>query len=129
MSGMTTPISAARLAAYLGLFVLGAATGFAGALTQGGWFPGGLSLALLAVAGLSYGAVTATGTRAGGAVAAGGWLVAVMLMTSSRPEGDFFFGAGISSWVFLLGGMALAVMCATVPKLPQPDGPSVRLGK
>ncbi|MCQ8770256.1 DUF6113 family protein [Streptomyces telluris] len=129
MTGMTAPLSAGRIAAFAGLFVLGAATGFAGALTQGGWFPGGLSLALLAVAGLSYGAVTATGSRAGGAVAGGGWLVAVLLMTSSRPEGDFFFGAGIGAYVFLLGGMALAVMCATVPKLPQPDGPSVRLGK
>ncbi|MFF7730976.1 DUF6113 family protein [Streptomyces sp. NPDC008001] len=129
MTGMATPVTARRIAAYLGLFVLGAATGFAGSLTQGGWFPGGLSLALLAVAGLSYGAVTATGTRAGGAAAGGGWLVAVLLMTSSRPEGDFFFGAGIGSYVFLLGGMALGVMCATVPKLPQPGGPSVRLGK
>ncbi|MYS45155.1 hypothetical protein GTW59_23355, partial [Streptomyces sp. SID89] len=51
----------------------------------------------------------------GGAVAgAAGWLIAVMLLTASRPEGDFLFAAGGGSYLFLLGGMALAVICATL---------------
>ncbi|MFC5718853.1 DUF6113 family protein [Streptomyces gamaensis] len=126
---MTTPLSAARLAGYLGLVVLGALVGVAGSLVQGGWFPGGLALALLAVAGVCCGGLFATGTRFGGAAPAAGWTVTVLLLTESRPEGDFLFGNGLGSYAFLLGGIALAVMCATVPRPPQPGGPPARLGK
>ena len=45
---------------------------------------------------------------------AAGWMIAVVLLTASRPEGDFLFGAGVGSYLFLLGGMAVAVMCATL---------------
>ncbi|MEU7107735.1 DUF6113 family protein [Streptomyces sp. NPDC046215] len=126
---MASPLNGARLAAYAGLGALGALVGAAGALVQGGWFPGGLLLALLGIAGLCYGGITATRTRTGGVVPGAGWLLAVLLLTASRSEGDFLFGAGIGSYVFLLGGMAVVVMCATLSKLPQPGGPSVRLGK
>ncbi|MBT2386927.1 DUF6113 family protein [Streptomyces sp. ISL-11] len=128
-SPLLEPLTASRLGAYAGLTVLGALVGAAGALVQGGWFPGGLLLALLGVAGVCYGGVTATGTRIGGAAPGVGWVVAVLLMTASRAEGDFLFAAGLGSYAFLLGGMVVAVMCATLPKLPQPDGSSVRLGK
>ncbi|MCD9142594.1 DUF6113 family protein [Streptomyces albireticuli] len=126
---MAAPLSAGRLALYAVLAVLGALVGVAGGLVQAGWFPGGLTLALLALAGLCYGGLTAARTRAGGMAPGAGWLVAVLLLTDSRPEGDFLFGAGLGSWAFLLGGMVVAVMCATLPKVPQPDGSSVRLGK
>ncbi|MGW1071326.1 DUF6113 family protein [Streptomyces sp. NPDC002537] len=126
---MAAPLNVGRMCGYLGLAVLGALAGVAGALVQGGWFPGGLLLALLGIAGLCYGGVTLTRARAGGIAPGAGWLVAVLLLTTSRPEGDFLFGAGLGSYVFLLGGMAVAVMCATLPKPPQPSGPSVRLGK
>ncbi|MEU4208783.1 DUF6113 family protein [Streptomyces sp. NPDC026206] len=120
---------AGRLCGYAGLAVLGFLTGVAGSLVQGGWFPGGLLLALLGLAGLCYGAVVATRRRAGGAATGVGWLIAALFLAANRPEGDFLFQAGIGSYAFLLGGMAVAVMCATVPKLPQPDGPEARLGK
>ncbi|MEV6669467.1 DUF6113 family protein [Streptomyces sp. NPDC051162] len=126
---MASPIGAARIGGYLGLTVLGALAGAAGSLVQGGWFPGGLTLALLAIAGLSYGGLLATRTRGGGMAPGIGWIVAVLLLTASRPEGDFLFSAGLGSYAFLLGGMAVAVMCATLPKVPQPGGPSARLGK
>ncbi|MEU2869267.1 DUF6113 family protein [Streptomyces olivoreticuli] len=126
---MASPLGAGRLGGYLGLAVLGALAGVAGSLVQGGWFPGGLMLALLAIAGLSYGGLLATRARAGGVAPGVGWIVSVLLLTTSRPEGDFLFGAGLGSYAFLLGGMAVAVMCATLPKVPQPGGPSVRLGK
>ncbi|NBM17209.1 DUF6113 family protein [Streptomyces sp. GC420] len=115
--------------AYGLLAVLGAAVGVAGTLVQAAWFPGGLVLALLALAGLGYGGTTATGTRVGAAVPAGAWLLAVMVMTSSRPEGDYLFGAGLGSYAYLLGGMIVAVMCATMPRLRQPGAPPVRLGR
>ncbi|AWW37754.1 MULTISPECIES: DUF6113 family protein [Streptomyces] len=121
--------SAGRIAAHLGLFVLGAVVGVAGALVQSGWFPGGLLLALLGGAGLFLGAARATGGRGGAVASAAGWMLAVVLLTASRPEGDFVFAAGGGSYIFLLGGMAVAVMCATLGPGRQPGGRSARLGK
>ena len=131
-SGLAQPLgppSFARMAAYLGLFVLGAVVGVAGALVQSGWFPGGLLLALAGAAGLFVGGSRATGARAGAVAPAAGWVVAVVLLTSSRPEGDFLFSAGAGSYLFLLGGMAVAVICATLTGGRQPGGPDARLGK
>ena len=121
--------SPGRAVLYLGLFVLGAVVGAAGALVQAAWFPGGLLLALGGAAGLFLGGARAVGGRAGAVAPAAGWMVAVILLTASRPEGDFLFAAGAGSYLFLLGGMAVAVMCATLAQTRQPDGPAVRLGK
>ncbi|MER5211167.1 DUF6113 family protein [Streptomyces sp. NPDC002838] len=121
--------SLGRAAAYLGLFVLGAVVGIAGALVQSGWFPGGLLLALAGEAGLCLGGARAAGSRGGAVAPAGGWMIAVILLTASRPEGDFVFAAEGGSYLFLLGGMAVAVICATLGPGRQPDGGAVRLGK
>jgi hypothetical protein len=121
--------SAGRAAAYVGLFVLGAVVGAAGALVQPAWFPGGLLLALAGEAGLCLGGSRATRGRAGAVAPAGGWLIAVILLTASRPEGDFVFGTSAASYLFLLGGMAVAVMCATLARGRQPGDGDVRLGK
>ncbi|MFJ9138061.1 DUF6113 family protein [Streptomyces sp. NPDC102256] len=125
---LTRP-SGGRIAAYAGLFLLGAVIGAAGALVQPGWFPLGLLLALAGGAGLFLGGSRATGTRAGAVAPAAGWVLSVVLLTASRPEGDFLFGAGIGSYLFLLGGMAVAVMCATLGRGRQPGGSGARLGK
>ncbi|MBC9726936.1 DUF6113 family protein [Streptomyces sp. TRM68367] len=123
------PPSAGRIVAYLGLFVLGAVVGVAGALVQPAWFPGGLLLALAGEAGLCLGAARASGRRGGAIAPAVGWMLAVILLTASRPEGDFLFAAEGGSYVFLLGGIAVAVMCATLAPGRQPDDGHVRLGK
>ncbi|MEU6590454.1 DUF6113 family protein [Streptomyces sp. NPDC046881] len=123
------PPSAGRAAALVGLFLLGALVGLAGALVQAGWFPGGLLLALAGATGLFLGGAYATGSRGGAVAPAAGWIVAVVLLTTTRPEGDFLFGAGGGSYLFLLGGMALAVICATVGAGRQPRGGPARLGK
>ena len=120
---------AGRIAAYLGLLLLGALTALAGALLQAGWFPGGLLLALTGAAGLFLGGARALGSRAGAVAPAAGWMIAVVLLTAGRPEGDFLFAAGAGSYLFLLGGMALAVICATIGWGRQPVGDGVRLGK
>jgi hypothetical protein len=120
---------AGRVAAYLGLVLLGVVAGLAGALVQAGWFPGGLLLALVGAAGLFVGGARAMKTRAGAVAPAAGWMVSVILCTAGRPEGDFLFGAGGGSYLFLLGGMALAVICATIGLGRQPGGDGVRLGK
>ncbi|MFH8661814.1 DUF6113 family protein [Streptomyces afghaniensis] len=123
------PPSAGRAAAYAGFFLLGAVIGTAGALVQPAWFPGGLLLALAGEAGLVLGAARVTRGRAGSVAAAAGWMLAVVLLTASRPEGDFLFAAGGGSYLFLLGGIAVAVICATLAPGRQPDGDHVRLGK
>ncbi|MFJ9248013.1 DUF6113 family protein [Streptomyces sp. NPDC101776] len=121
--------SGLRVLAYLVLFVLGAVVGVAGALVQAAWFPGGLLLALVGAAGLFLGGARAADGRGGAVAPAAGWMVAVVLLTASRPEGDFLFGAGVGSYLFLLGGMAVAVMCATLGLGRQPSSSDVRLGK
>lgn len=123
------PPSPGRAAALVGLFLLGAVTGFAGALVQAAWFPGGLLLALAGAAGAFLGGTYATRSRGGAVAPAAGWIVAVILLTTTRPEGDFLFGAGGGSYLFLLGGMALAVICATVGAGRQPGSGSARLEK
>ncbi|MEG8276692.1 DUF6113 family protein [Streptomyces sp. AHA2] len=123
------PPSAARVGAYAGLFVFGALVGVAGALVQPGWFPGGLLLALAGVAGAVLGAARLLRGRAGGVATAAGWMLAVVLLTASRPEGDFLFAAGWHSLSFLAGGAPLAVICATLPLGRQPDGDPARLAK
>ncbi|MFF1547748.1 DUF6113 family protein [Streptomyces sp. NPDC058291] len=120
---------ARRVAAYAGLLLLGAVAGLAGALVQAGSFPGGLLLALAGACGLFIGGARALDTRAGAVAPAVGWMVSVVLCTAGRPEGDFLFGAGGGSYLFLLGGMALAVICATIGWGRQPVGDDVRLGK
>lgn len=123
------PPSAGRAGAYLGLFVLGAVVGVAGALVQPAWFPGGLLLALAGEAGLVLGASRVMRGRAGGAVVAAGWTLIVILLTASRPEGDFLFAAGAGSYLFLLGGIAVAVICAMLGAGRQPGTGPARLGK
>ncbi|MBT3163244.1 hypothetical protein HTV80_09015 [Streptomyces sp. Vc74B-19] len=123
------PPSAGRAVALLGLLVLGAVVGIAGALVQPAWFPGGLLLALAGEAGLVLGASRVTRGRSGGVAVAAGWVIMVILLTVSRPEGDFVFAAGSGSYLFLLGGIAVAVICATFGAGRQPDGDSARLRK
>ncbi|MEU9356023.1 DUF6113 family protein [Streptomyces griseoloalbus] len=123
------PPSAGRAGAYLGLFLLGALAGVAGALVQPAWFPGGLLLALAGEAGLVLGAARLMRSRAGGGAVAGGWMLVVILLTASRPEGDFLFAADGGSYLFLLGGIGVAVICTTLAPGRQPDGRPVRLGK
>ncbi|MGW7386729.1 DUF6113 family protein [Streptomyces sp. NPDC054794] len=121
--------SAGRIAAYVGLFVLGAVVGLAGSLVQAGWFPGGLLLALAGAAGLFLGGARAVGGRAGAVAPAVGWVITVIGLSTGRPEGDFLFGAGGGSYLFLLGGMVLAVICATLGPGRQPGGDAARLAK
>ncbi len=115
---MTQPVNPRRVPAYLLLLVLGALTGIAGALVAGVLAPAGLLLSLLAAGGLFYGGTYALGTRLGAAVPGLGWLLAVLAATSGRTEGDLLVGGGTGASIFLIGGMVLAVICATMPRLP-----------
>lgn len=126
---LVEPPRPGRIAGYALLLVLGAVVGVAGALVQPALPPGGLLLALAALAGLCYGGTLLLGTRAGGLLPGAGWLVAVILLTTTRPEGDYVFGAGLGSYGYLLGGMVVAVMCATLGRPPAAGASAARLGK
>nr|WP_231626888.1 DUF6113 family protein [Streptomyces apocyni] len=126
---MTQPVKAGRVAGYAVLVVLGALAGAAGALVQAAWFPGGLLLALVGVAGLFRGGALVLGGMGGVLAPAAGWLLAAFLLMTSRPEGDFLFAVELGTYLYLLGGIGVAVMCATVWLPRQPGGPGARLGK
>lgn len=112
---MTRTSTPGRIAALLGLLVAGALTGAAGWLVVDLWFPGGLLLALLALFGLFLGGRIALGTGIGVGAGAVGWFLAYVVLSAPRPEGDFLLGSsGIGMYVYLLGGVVLAVMCATI---------------
>ncbi|MGW2676724.1 DUF6113 family protein [Streptomyces sp. NPDC001436] len=112
---MTTAMTPGRIAALLGLLAAGVLTGLAGWLVVDLWFPAGLVLAVLALAGLFLGARIALGGGLGVGVAAAGWFLSYVLLGVPRPEGDFLLGsAGIGMYAYLLGGSAVAVICATM---------------
>lgn len=115
MSGPAAIGNAGRIAVLLGLLAAGVLTGVAGWLVVDLWFPGGLVLALLALFGLFLGSRIALGTGIGVGAATGGWFLAYVILGVPRPEGDFLLGSsGIGMYAYLLGGVVLAVMCATM---------------
>ncbi|MFJ8883451.1 DUF6113 family protein [Streptomyces sp. NPDC102402] len=127
-AGLAAPPNPRRIPLYTGLAVLGAAVGLAGTLVQAALFPGGLLLALAASAGLFYGGRVLTGTQLGALVPAVGWFIAVIVLLGGRPEGDYVFGQEVGLALFMLGGMAVAVMCATMSRLPYPANDTGRPG-
>nr|WP_233521739.1 DUF6113 family protein [Streptomyces triticagri] len=126
---LVEPLRPGRIAVHILLLLAGALAGLAGALVQGGLFPGGLLLALLGAAGLFHGGSRLLESRAGALSPGAGWLLMVLLLTSSRSEGDFVFAAGLGSYLYLLGGIAVAVICATLGSVRQPDSSATRLGR
>ncbi|MHA6762721.1 DUF6113 family protein [Streptacidiphilus sp. PAMC 29251] len=107
--------SAGRIIAYVLLTVLGAAVGLAGCLVQALWFPGGLLLALAGTCAVFYGGRTLTRTKLGAGLPALGWFAMLLTGNSQRPEGDFLVAGTLGSLVFMLGGLALAVICTMMP--------------
>ncbi|MEU9620134.1 MULTISPECIES: DUF6113 family protein [unclassified Streptomyces] len=128
-TGLAAPLDPGRIAVYVGLAVLGALVGIAGALVQAAWFPAGLLLALLACAGLFYGGRCVFGTQLGALAPAAGWLISIVVLLGGRPEGDYVFGDELGLTLFMLGGMAVAVICATMSRSPRPGTDSGRPGK
>lgn len=120
---------AARYVSYTALGVLGVLVAAAGALVQGGWFPFGLLLGLAGTAALFYGGTRLTGTRAGAAVPASAWLLAVIALSMTRAEGDAVFAADLGPYLYLMLGALSGVICATLPQQPAAPPPGVPLRK
>ncbi|MDJ0385439.1 DUF6113 family protein [Streptomyces sp. G-G2] len=124
MSGTLNP---ARIAALLGLLVLGALTAVAGWLVVDLWFPGGLVLALLALLGLFLAGRLVIGTGLGVGAPVLGWFLIYVVLGVPRAEGDFLLtSSGTGMYAYLLGGTVLAVICAT---LRGPVGRPVSAGR
>ncbi|MFG2328815.1 DUF6113 family protein [Streptomyces sp. NPDC048604] len=115
---MNEQLTPGRIAAFLGLAVLGFVVGTAGVLIQAAWLPLGLFLALLATGAMFYGGLRATGSQLAIAASGVGWLVSIVLLASGRPEGDGAFAGELGEAFFMLGGLALAVICATKSRIP-----------
>jgi hypothetical protein len=128
-TGLAAPLNPARIPLYVALAVLGAAVGLAGTLLQAALFPGGLLLALAASAGVFHGGRVVAGTQLGALAPAVGWLIGVIVLLGGRPEGDYVFGEELGLALFMLGGMAVAVMCATMARLPYPANDTGRSGR
>ncbi|MFC6060975.1 DUF6113 family protein [Streptomyces ochraceiscleroticus] len=109
----TAPGGVLKAGLYVLLAVLGVLVAVAGALIQGAWFPGGLLLALAGAAALFTGGARAAVSVVGALAPAAAWLVTVIALSTTRAEGDFVFGAGLGAYAFLLGGIAVAVICTT----------------
>ncbi|WP_257002164.1 DUF6113 family protein [Streptomyces sp. WZ.A104] len=127
-SAFTARPNPARIAGYFGLAVLGVLVALAGTLVQAAWFPAGLIIALAGSGGLFYGGRILTGTQIGALAPAVGWFITVFLLLSGRPEGDYVFGDELGLVLFMLGGTAVAVMCATTSKVPQSATRNARSG-
>lgn len=86
----------------------------------------GLPVGLAVAAALSAGVFVTSGLllgRPGAAAAALGWLVAVLVLASRRPEGDLVVPGSVAGYVWLLGGTLLAGVCVALPYSgPRADG-------
>ncbi|MFF3395530.1 DUF6113 family protein [Streptomyces sp. NPDC002669] len=128
-TGLAAPVNPARIVSYVGLALLGALVGIAGSLVQAAWFPAGLLLALLAAGGLFYGGRRVFDTQLGALAPAAGWLISIVVLLGGRPEGDYVFGGELGLILFMIGGMAVAVICATMSRSLLRGADSDRPGK
>lgn len=101
--------------ATLALTVAGAGVGVVGAFLQGRsveiggvGLPVGILLALCATVAVFVLAGAAVGNRLGVVGPGIGWVVAVLMLATRRPEGDLVLPATATGYAYLLGG-AIAV--------------------
>lgn len=105
-----------RVAAYIGLFVLGCAVAALGAFAQAAYLPGGLIAALAGAGGAFVVGGYAMQSKGGALAPAAGWLVtAFYIAANPRPEGDWVFTSGATSYLFLFGGSIIGVAIAMQP--------------
>jgi hypothetical protein len=95
----------------------------------------GVPLGLLAALVLTAAAVVTggmlTGTRAGAAFSAVGWVLPVLTLSAPRPEGDLVVPGTTLGYLWLLGGTAVAGATVAWPfaagrRLPSADGAADR---
>jgi hypothetical protein len=112
----------ALIAALLGLFLLGLIVGIGGALVHymrvsvgGTALPTGTVLGVLAVGGVAFAGGVLLRSRLGAAIPSAGWLVAGMVLSSPKAEGDILIGGAGIDYGFLVGGVALLLAVCALP--------------
>jgi disulfide bond formation protein DsbB len=106
----------ALLAALLAL--LGAGSGLAAALLHQRWW--GLALGLLAGVAVTVAVPAGWSRRVSWAA---GWLVAVGLAASRRPEGDYVVPGNAAGYTLLIASLVLAVVAMVTVPSPRKGGP------
>ena len=99
-------------------FVVGVLGSFVHAATLGR-VPAGLLCAYALTVALLVAGRLATGSRSGAAAAAAGWVVALLLLSAPRPEGDLVVAGGLLGYAWLVGGLVIATLAVAVPSAPQ----------
>ena len=103
------------------LFVGGLAAGVLGSFVHASTV-GGVPVGLLTGLGLSLAVFVLSGAvlrgRRGVAVATAGWLVAAVMLSLRRPEGDLVVPGTLLGYAWLLGGLVVAALAAAWPYAP-----------
>jgi Family of unknown function (DUF6113) len=111
-------LAAARALGYVCAVVAGAWAGLLGSFTFA-YTDGSLPVGLLVALGLCLAVFVTAGlalrSRGAAALAAGGWLVVVGLMSMQRSEGDLVVPATGLGYAWLLVGTAVAGLSLAVP--------------
>ena len=114
-----------RILAALACLATGLVVGACGAFVQASRLilgplvlPWGTVLVLLVVVLAIRGAVWGFGSRPGGWLLFGGWLLATVGFAAESPSGDLALSAGGRQWGYLLAGVILGAAAASVSPLP-----------
>ncbi|PFG33757.1 DUF6113 family protein [Sanguibacter antarcticus] len=107
--------SAVTVLAYIGALATGALVGLLGSVAHRQWMPWILVVALVAV-GVAGILVRAWLGGAGIAAYGVGWLVVVQVLALVGPGGDILLPAQTSTYVWMIGGIAMIGLAAVAPR-------------
>lgn len=108
----------ARLLLHAVLLALGVLVGALGSFVHAqvvAGVPVGLLCAYALMAAALVTAGLATRSRSGPAATAAGWLVALLLLSAPRPEGDLVVAGDLPGYAWSLGGLVLAAVGVAAP--------------
>lgn len=77
--------------------------------------PWGVIIVLVVLVIAIRGMAKVSGLRAAGWLVLAGWLAATVLLALESPSGDIAVSSGLRQWGYLLGGVIIGSMTATLP--------------
>ena len=117
----------ARLLLHAVLLALGVLVGALGSFVHAqvvAGVPVGLLCAYALMAAALVTAGLATRSRSGPAATAAGWLVALLVLSAPRPEGDLVVAGDLVGYAWSLGGLVLAAVAVAAPWSLLTTGPA-----